>query len=77
MTGMEEFAKPNSSVFDRNQTLFYSLYRVGAKSTSLGMASEQHLHLSSFGIPLIVKPDDPGGFSVSRWATRDKSEERK
>jgi hypothetical protein len=73
---MEEFVKSNSSVFDRNQTLFYSLHRVGAKPASLGMASEQH-HLSSFGIPLIVTPDGLGGFSVSRWATRDKSEERK
>jgi hypothetical protein len=73
---MEELINWSSSVFDRNQTLFYSLSGVGAKSTSLGMAPEQH-HLSSFGIPLIVTPDDLGGFSVSRWATRDKSEERK
>src|SRR5688500_2968907 len=56
--GIEEIVNSSSSVFDRNQTLFYSLYRVGAKSTSLGMASEQH-QLSSFGIPLIVSTRRP------------------
>jgi hypothetical protein len=71
--GMEEFVKSNSSVFDRNQTLFYSLYRVGAKSTSLGMASEQH-HLSSFGIPLIVTTRRPR--RVLRQALGNKGQKR-
>jgi hypothetical protein len=72
--GLEELVNSSSSAFDRNQTPFYSLSGVGAQSTSLGMASEQHQYLSSFGIPLIVTTRRPR--RVLRQSLGNKGQKR-
>src|SRR5690349_23056346 len=67
-----ELVNCNSSVFDRNQTLSYSLPRVGAKSTSLGMALKLkacHLWHSD---DRLNQTADAALFDIGCWATKDK-----